>query len=374
MVSIKLENVSKTFGDHVVLDNINLEIEDGELFVLLGPSGSGKTTLLRIIAGLEEPNGGKIFIGDKIVNMKPPHERNVAMVFQTTVLYPHLTVRDNILFAFKKGVYAKQLSNEVYERYQEVVELLKIGDLLEKYPEMLSGGEKKRVALAKALIRKPKVILLDEPLSDLDVSLREELMLEITKIKRKLGVTMVYVTHDQSEAFSLGDRIGVLYLGKIVQVGSPRDILENPNNIMVAKFAGNPKLNLIECEIERKGESVNVNCGDIIKFSGKLKLDYNGFESLESKIIVGFPPSELYLTQGEESEIAMIEEKYHEVTYYVISSAGIIRVIQDTKNRWQVGDHIGLKVKAEEGSSTKFPVFDPKTGFNIGRLIVVDSP
>ena len=370
MVAIKLENISKKFGSQIVLDNVNLEVEDGELFVLLGPSGSGKTTLLRIIAGLEEPNDGRILINDEVVNLRPPHERNVAMVFQTTVLYPHLTVEENILFAFKKGVYAKQMSREVYDRYREVVELLMIGDLLKKYPDMLSGGEKKRVALAKALIRKPSVILLDEPLSDLDVSLREELMLEITKIKRELGITMIYVTHDQSEAFSLGDRIGVLYSGKIIQVGSPRDILERPSNIIVAKFAGNPKLNLVECEITQSSSVVDVNCGEVIKFKGKLE----GNEEIVNKgIIVGFPPSKLRLTKEGAFEIVMVEEKFHEITYYVSTPMGTVRVIQSAEIRRKVGDQVGLKVKVKTGSPLSLPIFDPKTGDNIGRLVAVSE-
>ncbi len=250
MASVKLEDVSKKFGEFVAVERINLEIRDGEFFVLLGPSGSGKTTTLRMIAGLEKPTEGRIYIDDKDVTDLPPKDRNIAMVFQNYALYPHLTVYDNIAFALKlkrKGLKRMYSREEIDSKVREVAELLHIEELLNKKPSQLSGGQQQRVALGRAIVRNPNAFLFDEPLSNLDAKLRMEMRVELKKLHQRLKATMIYVTHDQLEAMTLGDRIMVLNEGKVMQVDDPLTLYNNPKNLFVAKFIGSPEMNTFEC-------------------------------------------------------------------------------------------------------------------------------
>ncbi len=250
MARVRLINVVKRFGKVVAVDHVNLDIRDGEFFALLGPSGSGKTTTLRLIAGLEVPDEGEIYIDDKLVNHVHPKNRDVAMVFQNYALYPHMTVYENIAFpliARKKEL--KLTKEEIRKRVTEVAKKLGIENLLDRYPSQLSGGQQQRVALARALVRRPKVWLLDEPLSNLDAKLRLLMRAELKKLQKELGVTTIYVTHDQVEALSMADRIAVMDKGKVQQVGSPNDLYYRPANVFVATFIGTPPMNLIKCEI-----------------------------------------------------------------------------------------------------------------------------
>jgi multiple sugar transport system ATP-binding protein len=244
MSALVLENVSKTYKNGAIgVRDINISVSDAELMVFVGPSGSGKSTTLRLIAGLENPTGGRIYIGGKLANDVPPRNRDIAMVFQDYALYPHFNVEQNLGFGLKMRGLPRQ---EIGLRVMEAARILGIDGLLGRKPKELSGGQKQRVALGRALVRNPKVFLLDEPLSNLDASLRIQLRREIKDIHCELGVTMVYVTHDQNEAMALGQRIVVMNAGVVEQIGSPRELYCSPGSKFVAAFFGNPPMNFAE--------------------------------------------------------------------------------------------------------------------------------
>ena len=242
MKAVELNGITKSYDNQqMVLDQIDLSIENGEFFVLVGPSGSGKSTLLRMIAGLEDITGGILKINDRVVNQLPPKDRNLSMVFQNYALYPHLTVEQNILF----GLHAKKVAkSEQQKRLKETAEMMGLTSLLKRKPKQLSGGQRQRVALARSVVSEAPLCLMDEPLSNLDAKLRAHMRIEIRRLQKKLGLTMVYVTHDQVEAMTMGDRIIVLNEGKIQQIGEPITLYNEPANLFVASFIGSPKMNL----------------------------------------------------------------------------------------------------------------------------------
>ncbi|HET7715524.1 MAG TPA: ABC transporter ATP-binding protein [Bauldia sp.] len=242
MSFLRLDNVFKTFGEVVAVDHVSLEAERGEFVVFVGPSGCGKSTLLRMIAGLEEVSGGRIEIDGRDMTDVAPAERQVSMVFQSYALFPHMTVRDNIGFGLKMS---RMPRSEIEPRVLEAARILQIEELLDRKPRQLSGGQRQRVAIGRAIIRKPKLFLFDEPLSNLDADLRTQMRVEIARLHEKLGVTMVYVTHDQTEAMTLADRIVVMRAGRVEQIGSPVDLYEAPANSFVAGFIGSPKMNFV---------------------------------------------------------------------------------------------------------------------------------
>lgn len=251
MGGISLINVRKSFaGTPAALDGVCLDVPEGEYLTLVGPSGCGKTSLLRVIAGLETPDSGEVLLGGKEMRTVPANERGVAMVFQAAALYPHLSVCDNMAFPLKL---AGMGASAIEERLRQVVLTLGIEGLLERTTGGLSGGERQRVALGKAMAIEPRCLLLDEPLASLDPSLREAAGAELRRIQRRLGVTAIHVTHDHAEALALGDRVGVMHAGRVVQVGRPREVYERPVNRFVAGFVGTPRMNLIEGEIVRNG-------------------------------------------------------------------------------------------------------------------------
>ena len=244
MSNVILKNIKKSYDNNkIVINDVNLEIKDKEFVVLVGASGCGKSTLLRMIAGLENITSGDIFIDDKKVNDIPPKDRDIAFVFQSYALYPHMTVRENISFGLKMRKVPK---NEIEKKVQEAAQILNLGEYLDRKPKQLSGGQRQRVALGRAIVRNPKVFLMDEPLSNLDAKLRVQMRAEIKKLHEKLQTTFIYVTHDQTEALTMGDRIVVLNNGNIQQVGSPDEIYNNPKNTFVAGFIGSPQMNFIE--------------------------------------------------------------------------------------------------------------------------------
>ncbi len=253
MASISLDNVGKSFDETVVLRNIDLKIEDGEFLVLVGPSGCGKSTLLRCLAGLETISEGNLHIGQTLVNDVEPRDRGVAMVFQSYALYPHMTVRENMAFALKVRKKPKEL---IKKRVEEVATLLGLTDYLDRHPKQLSGGQRQRVAMGRAIVRQPKAFLFDEPLSNLDASLRAQMRVELKKLHKRLATTMVYVTHDQIEAMTLADRIAVLDKGILQQVGSPQQLFERPLNRFVATFIGSPSMNILKGEATDSGAFV----------------------------------------------------------------------------------------------------------------------
>ena len=247
MSELRLSHVRKCFGDSVILEDINLEIADGELVVFVGPSGCGKSTLLRLIAGLDEVSGGEISIGGKAVNDVAPARRGVAMVFQSYALYPHMTVYQNMSFGLRL---AKLEAADIDAAVRSAARKLHIEHLLDRKPKALSGGQKQRVAIGRAIVRKPNVFLFDEPLSNLDAALRASMRYELAKLHQELKTTMIYVTHDQVEAMTLAKRIVVLSAGRIEQVGTPMDVYSDPDNVFVAGFIGSPRMNFIDAEIQ----------------------------------------------------------------------------------------------------------------------------
>jgi multiple sugar transport system ATP-binding protein len=249
MATVNLKDVRKDFGDLTVIERLNLDIQDEEFMVLVGPSGCGKSTALRMIAGLEEITDGAISIGDRVVNDLPPKERDIAMVFQSYALYPHMTVRENLEFGLRLR---KMAPAEIDSRVSQAAEILGITDLLERKPKQMSGGQRQRVAVGRAIVRNPSVFLFDEPLSNLDAKLRVQMRAEISKLQRRLKTTTVYVTHDQVEAMTMGDRIAILKDGDLQQVGTPLEVYERPANTFVASFIGTPPMNLLACVVSGK--------------------------------------------------------------------------------------------------------------------------
>ena len=261
MTKVKIKNIVKSFGEVEVIKNADVVIKPGELFFLLGPSGCGKTTLLRIIAGLAEPNSGEIFFNDKNVTFLSAHKRNTGMVFQNYALWPHMTVGENVCF----GLDVRKLPrNEKQNRVADALALVHLPGYENRYPHQLSGGQQQRIALARALVIKPDVVLLDEPLSNLDAGLREEMRREIKHIHKELGVTMIFVTHDQKEAMAMATRIAVMHEGKFEQIGSPLEIYQNPDSIFVAEFVGDT--NFLDGIVEKKSDNkiyINTTAGKL---------------------------------------------------------------------------------------------------------------
>lgn len=275
MSNVILKNVKKVYDNNkVVINNVNLEIKDKEFVVLVGASGCGKSTLLRMIAGLEEISEGEIFIGDKKVNNVAPKDRDIAFVFQSYALYPHMTVKENIAFGLKMRKVDKSI---IEKKVQEAAEILNLTEYLDRKPKQLSGGQRQRVALGRAIVRNPKVFLMDEPLSNLDAKLRVQMRSEIKKLHEKLQTTFIYVTHDQTEALTMGDRIVVLNGGDIQQVDTPDEIYNNPKNTFVAGFVGSPQMNFIEGRDIGLNEDIlyGVRPEKMTKFDGDIKLTVN---------------------------------------------------------------------------------------------------
>ena len=261
MASVTYDHVTKRFGEVIALNDLTIHIEDGEFMVFVGPSGCGKTTALRLLAGLEEPTSGNLYIGDRLVNDVPPKDRNVAMVFQSYALYPHMTVYENMAFALKMRKFPKK---EIDRRVREVAHILGIEHLLDRKPKQLSGGERQRVALGRAIVREPAVFLLDEPLSNLDAKLRVQARAELSKLHQRLGTTFIYVTHDQIEAMTLGTRIAVLNAGVLQQVDTPQNIYSYPANLFVAGFIGSPPMNFFNAKLVNIDGVINIDTGDFI--------------------------------------------------------------------------------------------------------------
>lgn len=275
MSSVVLKNVTKIYDKKRVIDDVDLTINDKEFIVLVGASGCGKSTLLRMIAGLEDITEGEIFIGDKKVNDVQPKDRDIAFVFQSYALYPHMTVRENIAFGLKMRKIDKAT---IEKKVQEAAEILDLGEYLDRKPKQLSGGQRQRVALGRAIVRNPKVFLMDEPLSNLDAKLRVQMRSEIKKLHEKLQTTFIYVTHDQTEALTMGDRIVVLDKGKIQQAGRPEEIYNNPANTFVAGFVGSPQMNFIDSKdfpYETKEDVIIGIRPEKMICGGKIKLTVN---------------------------------------------------------------------------------------------------
>ncbi|HBT39270.1 MAG: ABC transporter related [Thermotoga sp. 50_1627] len=288
MARVTIENVKKYFGNVKALDGVDLTIEEGSFVVLLGPSGCGKTTLMRCISGLEKLTEGKIYFDDRDVSNVPPKDRNVAMVFQSYAVWPHMKVRDNIAYPLKLKKVPK---NEIEERVKWVSELLHISELLERFPAQLSGGQRQRVAVARAIVHQPKVLLMDEPLSNLDALLRVKMRSELKKLHERVKVTTIYVTHDQTEAMTMGDKIAVMNAGKIVQFGTPEEIYKKPKTIFVAGFVGSPQMNFLRMKVVSFGTQFHAE-------SFGLRIPLKADPGLEH-VIVGIRPEHIHLQRTE---------------------------------------------------------------------------
>jgi ABC-type sugar transport system ATPase subunit len=287
MASLSIDKISKSFGRTRVLGEISFTVADGEFCVLLGPSGCGKTTLLRIVAGLETASSGEIRIGPDRVDLLPPRARDVAFVFQNYALYPHMSVFENLGFALRLQAVPK---HEIQERVTEVARLLEIEAQLQNKPQQLSGGQRQRVALGRAIVRRPKLFLFDEPLSNLDATLRASMRVELAKLHERLGATMLYVTHDQAEAMTLGEKIIILNRGSIQQAGKPGDIYHRPANTFVAGFVGQPQMNLFEGRLNESGTALQAG-GFEIDLPAALS-DFGGADR-RAPVTVGIRPEDL---------------------------------------------------------------------------------
>ncbi len=362
MATVTFQNATRVYpgGTKPAVDKFNLKIEDGEFLVLVGPSGCGKSTSLRMLAGLEEVNDGKIFIGDRDVTNVAPKDRDIAMVFQSYALYPHMTVRDNMGFALKIAGTPK---DEIERRVQEAAKILDLEPYLDRKPKAMSGGQRQRVAMGRAIVRKPQVFLMDEPLSNLDAKLRVQTRTQIAKLQRDLGVTTVYVTHDQTEAMTMGDRIAVLKDGLLMQVGTPQELYDTPNNVFVAGFIGSPAMNLFEAPVAQGA----VHLGD-----RSLPLPEKAANALaqagRSSAILGMRPEDLRVSDSEAAfpvQVQIVEGLGADA--YVYSSVDIpggasqdIVVRTDGRMHPSRGQRLGLEVVERH-----LHVFDPATGERI---------
>ena len=296
MTGVTLEKVTKRFGDVQVIHGIDLQIEDGEFCVFVGPSGCGKSTLLRMVAGLEETSSGTIRIGARDVTRTDPSERGVAMVFQTYALYPHMTVAENMGFGLKMTGHPKA---ETDRKVAEAARILKLEPLLTRKPKALSGGQRQRVAIGRAIVRGPEVFLFDEPLSNLDAELRVEMRVEIARLHREIGATMIYVTHDQVEAMTLADKIVVLRAGRVEQVGRPLDLYNNPDNRFVAGFIGSPAMNFV-AGVTGAGSVTAEGLGGSVAVSV-------GLPAAGAEVTVGLRPQHLKITEGATHRVELTE-------------------------------------------------------------------
>ena len=345
MASININTVNKFFGDVHVIKDISLDIKSQSFTVLVGPSGCGKSTMLRMIAGLEDINSGTISIDGQVVNDLPPKQRNIAMVFQSYALYPHMSVFDNMAFGLKLE---KRSKDEINERVQEAAKILQIQDYLQRKPKQLSGGQRQRVAIGRAITRKPKVFLFDEPLSNLDAALRVQMRVELAKLHDQLNATMIYVTHDQTEAMTLADDIVVLDEGVISQSGSPMDLYSHPSNLFVAGFIGSPKMNFISTKISSSSSSSTE-----VDLFGQSKLAISKTSSNTSEgdqIQLGIRPEHLLVNQDADASWegkVFVVEKLGSGTFLYLEKEGEPLVVEaEGDSNIKVGDTVKVGFSA----------------------------
>lgn len=360
MAQVILKDVAKKFDEVIAVKDFNLDVEDKEFVILVGPSGCGKSTTLRMIAGLEEADTGEIVIGDRVVNDVPPKDRNIAMVFQNYALYPHMNVYDNMAFGLKLR---KTPRPEIERRVREAARVLGIEDLLKRKPKQLSGGQRQRVALGRAIVRNPLVFLMDEPLSNLDAKLRVQMRVEIEKLHKRLSTTFIYVTHDQTEAMTMGDRIVIMKDGLTQQVGSPQEVYDNPQNMFVAGFIGSPSMNFIRAKIT---EDYHLRAGNLDIPASPMVREVIDRKSLRNReIILGIRPE--YLEDAafvsEERRFGLIDTAADVIEpmgneIYLYADIGGIQSIGriNPESRVRGGDRITLALETE-----RIHLFDPET-------------
>jgi multiple sugar transport system ATP-binding protein len=343
MATVTFDHVYKRYGDVVAVSDLNLEIGDGEFMVLVGPSGCGKTTSLRMIAGLEEISDGELRIGDRVVNDVAPKDRDIAMVFQSYALYPHMSVRDNLAFGLKLRKVPKA---DIEKRISEAAGILQLEKLLDRKPKELSGGQRQRVALGRAIVREPAVFLMDEPLSNLDAKLRVQTRAEIARLHQRLGTTMVYVTHDQVEAMTMGQRIAVMSMGLLQQVGTPQELYDRPRNRFVAGFIGSPSMNFMELPVGNQGTRIEKGT---VSFDLPENVRAAVKENGES-VVAGFRPEHLELgevagpvgtVQGTADVVEYLGNE--ELLHVNVNGSDVVAIV-DSSHRVRPGDVVPLKI------------------------------
>lgn len=347
MASVTFDHVTKRFGDVVAVNNLDIQIEDKEFLVLVGPSGCGKSTALRLLAGLEEVTAGRILIGDKVVNDFPPKDRDIAMVFQSYALYPHMSVFDNMSFGLRLRKMPKE---EIKRRVDKAATILDIQDLLQRKPRQLSGGQRQRVAVGRAIVRQPNVFLLDEPLSNLDAKLRVQTRAEISKLHQDLKTTFIYVTHDQVEAMTMATRIAVMNFGVLQQIDTPHNLYEMPANKFVAGFIGSPAMNFFEAKLVEADGKLAADTGDfkvdVPKSRGKAYGAYVG-----KPVTLGIRPEDIHdskftppdiVPSKVEAKVDIVELMGNEIVTYVKSGKSDFIARVDPRSNYGVGDQVQL--------------------------------
>jgi multiple sugar transport system ATP-binding protein len=353
MASVSVRGVDKRFGDVSVMRGIDLDIANGEFVVLVGASGCGKSTLLRMIAGLESITAGDIFIGGRRVNDLEPRERDIAMVFQSYALYPHLDVRDNMSFSMKLR---RKDPAEIAAQIGETSGVLDLGHLLERFPRQLSGGQRQRVAMGRAIVRHPQAFLFDEPLSNLDAQLRIAMRTEIRALHQRLGATSIYVTHDQVEAMTMADRMVVMNAGRIEQIGAPLDVYDVPQTLFVARFIGAPSINVFACSVRdsASGRQAVTTSGAAIAAVGR--------DVRAGNVSAAVRPEHLAIDDGGaiQGTIGVVENLGHQTYVFVETADGRLCVLQDRESRPHAGDAVRLSVRP-----ANVHLFDTGTGMRL---------
>ena len=362
MASVTYDHIFKRYGDVTAVNDLNIHVEDKEFVVFVGPSGCGKTTSLRMLAGLEEISEGNILIGDRVVNDVPPKDRDIAMVFQSYALYPHMSVYDNMAFGLKLR---KTPKAEIDRRVKEAADILDIGHLLDRKPKQLSGGQRQRVAVGRAIVREPAVFLFDEPLSNLDAKLRVQTRAQLTKLHQRLATTFIYVTHDQVEAMTMASRIAVMKDGLLQQIDAPQQLYDHPNNVFVAGFIGSPSMNFFDATLVESDGKLEIN-------SGGFRLEVPGAKADEwrqhkgKQVIFGMRPEDIHvkpfvppsiLEADMAARVDVVEMMGNEIFLYLMTKDNkqfIARV--DPRVRSQVGDEVQLAVNMANSH-----IFDPKS-------------
>ncbi len=366
MATVSLKHIEKVYTDSErkkkkagagvkAVEDFNLEIADQEFIVLVGPSGCGKSTTLRMVAGLEEISGGDLYIDEKKVNEIAPKDRDIAMVFQNYALYPHMTVRENLEFPLKLRHMGKE---EIEQKVNQAAEILGITAYLDRKPKHLSGGQRQRVAIGRAIVREPKVLLMDEPLSNLDAKLRNQMRAEIIKLRSRIHTTFIYVTHDQTEAMTLGDRIVIMKDGIIQQIGTPQEVYEHPSNLFVAGFIGVPQMNFYDGETDGKEVKIGKETITLEKEQQEALAGYEGKE-----VTVGIRPEQVEMTEGEGIEGRVeVSEMMGSSTHLHVNAEGkdTIIVVNSGEGVYHTGAQIRFKIPAKQ-----MHLFDRKTGKNL---------
>ena len=377
MANLSFQNIKKVYDNSVVaVQEFNLEIADKEFIVLVGPSGCGKSTTLRMVAGLEEITGGELYIGGKKVNTTPPKDRDIAMVFQNYALYPHMTIYDNIAYGLRLRKFPKRV---IDQKVREAAEILDISELLKRKPKALSGGQQQRVAIGRAIVREPQVFLMDEPLSNLDAKLRNQMRSEIIKLRQKLNTTFIYVTHDQTEAMTLGDRIVIMKDGFVQQVGTPQEVFHHPSNIFVAGFIGTPQMNFFDARLTRTGDRYAVELGGAqIELSPEKAARLLAREVQSQEVTLGVRPEHIALTESENAVFAAVDvsEMMGSAVHIHVDACerDVVIVVPVSEEEAKEADE-----RFRRGAPVRFTfrgsaahLFDKETGMNLEQQGVAD--